>query len=505
MKKAICLFILAFVAITLPAFATGPYHSADVNQDNAISLSELLRVIQIFNIGSYYACPGAGTEDGFCVGNPAEGEGEGEGEEAPPTIIEHPKSATVSEGFNKASFTVVATGEDMHYQWYKKEKCKGGEDCEEKSVLEPPIDGATEATFEIQYPLMTDARTYFCVVSNGAGEAISNSAFLTVNACIPQVTQQPQAVNAIAGTIVSFNCQVLGSPPFTYRSYRSKGATIEEIGTQSEPLSQLPLEFGLSATVTLADDGWSYYFTVGNAYGSVETDHAFLSVSDDTDTTPPMINLIGGKAMILNIATPFVDPGWTATDDRDGNLADQVTYAINRYVDGEPQIVDSIDTSGAGEWIIDYQVADTAGNTTTASRHVFVFEDMARTTNVVIVDKPEQGLEALIKVQELGTPFPGMDPAYLTQVGLKYYFTDAAPWFDQDIHPFDGVMVTVDLTKFRPPTLRFEIIGIGLPVDDSHPDGVYFGDILQLSVTYHGQEIPRLPNDEDELAYERSF
>ena len=45
-------------------------HSGDQDQNNQISLSELLRLIQFFNSGGYHACPGEDppTEDGFCVG-----------------------------------------------------------------------------------------------------------------------------------------------------------------------------------------------------------------------------------------------------------------------------------------------------------------------------------------------------------------------------------------------------------------------------------------------------
>ena len=43
-------------------------HSSDYSpQDWVISLSELLRLIQIYNFGSYHACPGG--EDGFCLGS----------------------------------------------------------------------------------------------------------------------------------------------------------------------------------------------------------------------------------------------------------------------------------------------------------------------------------------------------------------------------------------------------------------------------------------------------
>lgn len=48
------------------------YHSADQNQDNRISLSELLRVIQFFNAGGYHCAtePGS-TEDGYIPGSGA--------------------------------------------------------------------------------------------------------------------------------------------------------------------------------------------------------------------------------------------------------------------------------------------------------------------------------------------------------------------------------------------------------------------------------------------------
>jgi hypothetical protein len=44
-------------------------HSADTDFNWRINLSELLRVVQIFNIGAYDYCPFADTEDGFCPRN----------------------------------------------------------------------------------------------------------------------------------------------------------------------------------------------------------------------------------------------------------------------------------------------------------------------------------------------------------------------------------------------------------------------------------------------------
>jgi len=41
-------------------------HSIDQNGDKVITLSELLRGIQLFNLGGYTWCPGTGSEDDFC-------------------------------------------------------------------------------------------------------------------------------------------------------------------------------------------------------------------------------------------------------------------------------------------------------------------------------------------------------------------------------------------------------------------------------------------------------
>ena len=58
-------------------YATGPGdqtcepHPSDYNPQNwSISLTELLRAIQFYNSGGFYFCPGSGTEDGYCTGTP---------------------------------------------------------------------------------------------------------------------------------------------------------------------------------------------------------------------------------------------------------------------------------------------------------------------------------------------------------------------------------------------------------------------------------------------------
>lgn len=45
-----------------------PYHSADTNADLVLDLRELLRVVQLYNAGAYRCAPGAQSEDGYLPG-----------------------------------------------------------------------------------------------------------------------------------------------------------------------------------------------------------------------------------------------------------------------------------------------------------------------------------------------------------------------------------------------------------------------------------------------------
>lgn len=84
-----------------------------------------------------------------------------------PAITQHPLSQSGCTGTGVV-FTVTATGNTpLSYQW-------------RKGVT--PIGGATSSSLNLSSLALTDAGTYNCVVTNGCGVAISNSANLTVNA-----------------------------------------------------------------------------------------------------------------------------------------------------------------------------------------------------------------------------------------------------------------------------------------------------------------------------------
>src|SRR5262249_45887576 len=89
---------------------------------------------------------------------------------AAPTISTQPASVTVTAG-QSASFSVVASGTSLSYQWQK-----------QANSVWTNISGATGATYTISSAASTDAGSYRVVVSNLGGQVVSTTATLTVNA-----------------------------------------------------------------------------------------------------------------------------------------------------------------------------------------------------------------------------------------------------------------------------------------------------------------------------------
>lgn len=78
------------------------------------------------------------------------------------------------------------------------------------------------------------------------------------------------------------------------------------------------------------------------------------------DPVPPQITLQGEQTVSLNTGESYTEPGFTASDNCDGDITELVSVAgeVNGYV--------------SGTYKLDYTVSDSTGNTTTVSRTVVV-------------------------------------------------------------------------------------------------------------------------------------
>ena len=82
--------------------------------------------------------------------------------------------------------------------------------------------------------------------------------------------------------------------------------------------------------------------------------------NSNSDTTPPVISLIGSSTINLNVGDTFSDEGATATDNVEGDLTASITSS------------GTVDTSNTGTYTLTYSVSDAAGNSASATRIIIV-------------------------------------------------------------------------------------------------------------------------------------
>jgi hypothetical protein len=131
-----------------------------------------------------------------------------------PAITTQPTAQTVCSG-DPVSFSVVATGSGLAYQWRRNGTA---------------ISGATSATYSIPATAVGDAASYDVQVSNPCSTATSTAVNLTVNTA-PAITTQPTAQTACVGQPATFTVQATGTN-LTYQ-WRKAGAPISGATTAS--------------------------------------------------------------------------------------------------------------------------------------------------------------------------------------------------------------------------------------------------------------------------------
>jgi uncharacterized protein (TIGR03790 family) len=175
-----------------------------------------------------------------------------------PSIITQPLNRTVTVG-QSTSFSVSATGTaTLTYQWRK-----NGTN----------IIGAAAASYTTPATVATDNGALFSVViTNAFGTVTSNNAVLTVGAP-PSITAHPASRSVVTGQTATFSVTATGAGTLAYQ-WRKNGTSI--VGATAAT-------YTTPATVT-ADNGALFSVVITNAFGSVTSNNAILTVG-----TPPSI------------------------------------------------------------------------------------------------------------------------------------------------------------------------------------------------------------------------
>ena len=112
------------------------------------------------------------------------------------------------------------------------------------------------------------------------------------------------------------------------------------------------------------------YYTVSDSSGNSTTVVREIVYKD---VVAPVLVLTGGEEISANINDVFSEPGYTATDDCDGDISERVTVS------------GTVDTTLPGEYTLVYSVRDSYGNEASATRKVKV-KDIAPPVLSVVGD-----------------------------------------------------------------------------------------------------------------------
>jgi hypothetical protein len=172
---------------------------------------------------------------------------------SPPVFVQEPANRTASVGTTVTLFCNATGSLPIFYQW---------------RFNETVLPGATNRFLSLQNLRMEDAGSYRVSASNAAGFALSSNATLTVTQQPPTLTGQPASKQGVVGSTVSISVAAVGSLPL-YFQWKFNNAD---------------LPGATNATLTLAVSSRAqegeYRVEVRNAFGSVLSSAAFLTITD---------------------------------------------------------------------------------------------------------------------------------------------------------------------------------------------------------------------------------
>ncbi|MCK5862054.1 MAG: DUF5011 domain-containing protein [Candidatus Hydrogenedentes bacterium] len=136
-------------------------------------------------------------------------------------------------------------------------------------------------------------------------------------------------------------------------TYTETGATAADV-CDGDVTASLRISGNVNSFVT---GTYPITYAADDSAGNEGTTTRLVHVSS---ANPPLLTLLGDLAIRVEWNGTYVEPGWTATDDCDGNLTDNVV------VEG------TVDTSTLGTYTLRYTVTSAAGNSISDTRTVRV-------------------------------------------------------------------------------------------------------------------------------------
>ena len=182
-----------------------------------------------------------------------------------PSILTQPKGEDRYLG-EMASFSVKASGSDLHYVWYYS---KDGGKTWDKTAAER---GRSD-TYTIEAIKRRSGYLYYCQISNGHGTVKSRTVELKVYPRIPEITEEPADLTAVLGETAVFSVKAAGKD-LSYQWYYSKdGGQNWSVSTSASGKTNK-----YSVIAKGSNDGVLYKCVVSSAGEQAETRQVCLTV-----------------------------------------------------------------------------------------------------------------------------------------------------------------------------------------------------------------------------------
>jgi PKD repeat protein len=230
---------------------------------------------------------------------------------APPVIRTQPRDTNATIG-TVAIFRINAKGSNPTYQWQRSDN--GGTSWTNVTAGT----GGTSATYSFTTAASdTGAQVQFRCVVTACGMSV-NSTIARIGVCFPpQITDQPDTLDATNGQQASFTVAASGSGLSYYWQKRNRGgSTWDSIKTPSPATSAT-----YSLTAVQADSGALFRCLIGGSCGSATSTAALLRVctpiSIDTARGPRDTSVTGGDTARFSITVSGTAPTYQWWRSRD--------------------------------------------------------------------------------------------------------------------------------------------------------------------------------------------
>jgi len=210
----------------------------------------------------------------------------------PLKITTQPQSAEVVENVT-ASFKIVATGDNLSYQWQY--STDGG------TKWTTPGESTTSsrtANYKFKAVEKWNNMVLRCTITDGYGRKVTSNTVTLKVIMLPKITVQPQAVSCDVGKTATFTLTATGTG-LKYQWYYSadKGATWKTYGTEST----VPT---LAVATKASHYGWMFKCVVADSYGNtVESEAVKLTVTNAVviKTQPQDVSLQSGNKAVFQV------------------------------------------------------------------------------------------------------------------------------------------------------------------------------------------------------------